>query len=72
MGTRVRLLAIPESLLREVPAGERKALEGMIGEVFTVTEIDEHGTPWVEKACNQEDGIHHHTLALASHEMEVA
>jgi hypothetical protein len=72
VGTRVRVLEIPSSLLRDLPPEERQALESMIGEVFEVSEIDEHGTAWVEKAFDQLDGErHHHSLALDSHEMEV-
>jgi hypothetical protein len=68
----VRVLEIPPSLLRDLPAEERQALLSMIGEIFEVSEIDEHGTAWVEKTFGQADGeAHHHSLALDSHEMEV-
>ena len=72
VGTRVRVLEVPPSLLRDLPAEERQALQGMIGEIFEVSEIDEHGIAWVEKTFDHADGArHHHSLALDSHEMEV-
>ena len=44
----------------------------MVGEVFEVREIDEFGSAWVEKWWHDADGqSHNHSLALASHEMEI-
>ena len=45
----------------------------MVGEVFEIIEIDEYGSAWVEKVWPDADGgSHSHSLALASHEMEIA
>jgi hypothetical protein len=44
----------------------------MVGEVFEVYEIDEHGAAWVEKVWNDPNGQRSHSLALDAHEMEVA
>jgi len=44
----------------------------MVGEVFEVYEIDEHGGAWIEKWWRDGDDVSHsHSLALAPHEMEV-
>ena len=57
---------------RDLPPDEWRDLKTMIGEVFEVYEIDEHGSAWVEKWWNDADGeSHSHSVALASHEMEV-
>lgn len=72
VGTRVRVLEIAAFLKRDLPPDEWQELETMLGEVFEVYEIDEYGSAWVEKVWDDGDGrIHSHSLALASHEMEV-
>ena len=43
----------------------------MVGEVFEVYEIDEHGSAWIEKQWDRQGGLRTHSLALAVHEMEV-
>jgi len=43
----------------------------MVGETFEVYEIDEYGSAWMEKVWTQPGGLRTHSLALASHEMEV-
>jgi len=72
VGTRVRVLEIAPSLKERLPPDEVRALETMVGEVFEVYEIDQHGAAWVEKLWNEPDGGScSHSLALESHEMEV-
>lgn len=46
VGSHVRVLSIPESVLRPLPPDERADLESMLGEVFEVYEIDEWGQAW--------------------------
>ena len=72
VGTRVRVLEIAAFLKRDLPPEEVTALGTMVGEVFEVYEIDEHGAAWVEKVWNGPNGRHSHSLALDAHEMEVA
>ena len=45
----------------------------MIGEVFEIEEIDEYGSPWIRKSwpLDNEGNCHGHSIALASHEMEL-
>lgn len=71
MGTRVRLLHIAPFLKRDLPVDEVHELEAMVGEVFDVYEVDEDGRAWIEKEWRDGDGLRSHSLALASHEMEV-
>jgi hypothetical protein len=73
VGTRVRILELAPFLKRDLPPGELRDLESMVGDVFEIYEIDEHGAAWVEKSWHDEDGqLRSHSLGLASHEMEVA
>jgi hypothetical protein len=67
VGTRVRVLEIAQRLRQRIPLEEWSDLQTMVGEVFEVYEIDEHGSPWVEKRWGNDS----HHLALDSHEMEV-
>ena len=66
----MRVLEIPEFLKRDLPADEWNDLVTMVGEVFEVYEIDQYGSAWVEKVWTG-DGLSSHSIALASHEMEV-
>ena len=73
VGTRVRLLSLSGQWLEELPAEEKQDVLSMIGEVFEVEEIDEHGHPWVRKSWpNEDEGkCHSHSISLEPHEMEV-
>jgi len=72
VGTRVRVLKIASALKRELPADEWMDLQSMVGDVFEVYEIDEHGSAWVEKSWDEGNGqSRRHSLALDSDEMEV-
>jgi hypothetical protein len=73
VGTRVRVLEIAPFLKRDLPDDEWMDLQSMVGEVFEVYEVDEDGAAWVEKVWDDgEGGSRSHSLALDSHEMEVA
>ncbi len=72
VGDKVRLLSVPKLLLEKVPEDEAKNLRSMVGEIFTVDEIDEYGGVWVEKVLDWGDGkIQSHSLSLNSEEMEL-
>jgi hypothetical protein len=71
VGTRVRVLSVPASLMKSLPAEEREQVASMVGEVFEVYEIDAHAA-WVEKVWRTPDGEESHALALATDEMELA
>jgi hypothetical protein len=55
----------------DLPADERPLVDSMIGEEFTVEEIDEYGQPWVCKRWpNDSEGTcHSHSIALEPREM---
>jgi hypothetical protein len=72
VGTSVRVLAIPESVLQDLPPDEAADVASIRGEVLAVYEIDQRGHAWVEKWWHVgHKRSHSHSLALASHEMEV-
>jgi len=71
VGTRVRVLSIPRSLMNGLPTEEQQRVASMIGEVFEVYEI-EGQTAWVEKVWCTSDRYETHALALATDEMERA
>ena len=69
VGTRVRVLSVPASLMNALPPQEQVA--SMIGEVFEVYEIEAQAA-WVEKVLRTSDGEESHALALATDEIELA
>lgn len=73
VGARVRLVSLSGRWLDELSPDEKRDVLSMIGEVFEVEEIDEHGHPWVRKSWpDEEEGTcHSHSIALESQEMEV-
>jgi len=71
VGTRVRVLSVPASLMNTLPPEEQAQVASMVGEVFEVYEIEAQ-TAWVEKVWRTSDGEESHALALATDEMELA
>ena len=73
VGTRVRVLKLGPFVKRGLPPDECQELDTtMVGQVFDVYEVDEHGAAWVEMLWYDKDGeSHSHSLALAANEMEV-
>jgi len=72
VGSRVRVLAIAEFLVRDLPPDEFSRLQSMLGQVFAVEEIDEWGGAWVEGLFPVDaNHINSHSLSLASDEMEL-
>jgi hypothetical protein len=72
VGSVVRVLDIPESLLAKLSSDEAARVKSMKGAVLSVYEIDEWGSAWVEKwwSVGEEDP-RSHSLALGPSEMEV-
>ena len=73
VGQRVRILKLSGDWFDNLPVDERIDVESMIGEIFPIEEIDEHGQPWVRKSWpNETEGIcHSHSIALEPDEMEL-
>jgi hypothetical protein len=71
--TRVLVLEIAPSLLKDLPPDECLELQAMVGVTFGVYEIDEHGAAWVQTPLvRKDDGYRHsHSIGLDPHEMEV-
>ena len=73
VGARVRVIEIAKSVTRDLPADEQRDLQSMLGNVFEVYEVDEHGAAWVEKLWPEGKGRERsHSLGLDPHEMELA
>ena len=72
VGSLVRIVNLSGDWFDRLSPDERIDVESMIGEVFTVEEIDEHGHPWVRKVwLNELEGTSHsHSVALEPGEME--
>lgn len=72
IGQRVRILKLSGEWFDQLPLDERADVESMIGEVFTVEEIDEYGHPWVCKWWPDDGhGSRSHSIALEAGEMEL-
>jgi hypothetical protein len=71
VGTRVRVLSVPASLMNSLPADEQEQVASMVGDVFEVYEIEAQAA-WVEKVWRTSDGEESHALALSTDEMELA
>lgn len=73
LGDKVRILSLSGRWLDELPEKEKAEVRSMIGEVFEVEEIDEHGQAWVFKSwsTDSEDEYYGHSVALDPNEMEL-
>jgi hypothetical protein len=72
VGDRVRLRIIEGNLLEALPKDEIEDVRSMIGEIFKVEEIDEHGFAWISKWWDCGEGRRDsHSLALSAAEMEL-
>jgi hypothetical protein len=71
VGSRVRVLGLTGEWYEKLPKDERALVESMIGEEFSVEEIDEYGQPWVCKRWPNEAGgtCQSHSIALEPREM---
>jgi hypothetical protein len=73
IGARVRLLELSDHFLESLPPDEVEDVRSLIGEVFEVTEIDQHGRAWIGKGWSSPDeGLYRgHSLSPDANEMEV-
>lgn len=72
VGTKVRVLSVPDWLLKQIPQNETENLQKSIGNVFEITEIDEWGGAWVEISwLGYDQEICHQSLSLDANDMEV-
>ena len=72
VGSKVKVLEISSSVIGQLDDEERSYVLSMIGEVFDVYEIDEHGQAWVEKWWNQnEPNSFSHSLGLFSQQIQI-
>jgi hypothetical protein len=73
VGDRVRLLSLSGRWLDELPADERSDVLSMIGEIYEIEEIDEHGHPWIRKSWPNEDAgtCRSHSIAVEPQEIEL-
>lgn len=71
-GTRVRVMEISPSVLEQLDLQEISRVQSMLGEVFSVYEVDSYGRAWVEKWWHEgEELLTSHSLALDPHDMEI-
>jgi hypothetical protein len=54
-GDRVRLIAVPDWLLKDLPKDEQCEIRSYVGSTTTVTEVDAHGYFWVGFGNTVED-----------------
>jgi hypothetical protein len=72
VGSRVRVLALPEILFESVDADELTQVREMIGALFEVEEIDAAGLAWVTKWWDLETSDPSgHGIGLSPSEMEL-
>ena len=73
VGTTVQILSLSGQWLDDLPGEERADVLSMVGEDFTVEEIDKYGQPWVRKSWpdEAEGRCHGHLIALEPYEMVV-
>jgi hypothetical protein len=72
VGTRVRVVSVPTSVLQRVDLAERERVASMTGETFEVYEVDPWGGAWVMKWWHASgDEATSHSLGLRPAEMEV-
>ena len=73
VGTKVKVLALPSGVAERLEPDEAPHVRSMVGEVFEVDDIDEHGFAWVTKWWKTGPDSHDaQSLALSAQEMEIA
>jgi hypothetical protein len=64
-GDRVRILRVPDELIRGLSEEAQHALKSCEGEVMAIYEIDEYGFTWVEKpVLEKEDRYESHSFSM--------
>jgi hypothetical protein len=72
VGSRVRVLAIKQSILDRLPDEEVEHVRAIVGEILEVYEIDEYGSPWVKKWWSvSEEQSFSHSFVLRPSDMEL-
>lgn len=73
VGSRVRIVELPQGLLESLPEDEQEELRSMLGETFKVLEITKNGYAAVEKEWHYPEEGHYmsHSLTLTDKEMEL-
>ncbi len=72
VGDLVRIVALEPGAYRQLSEEEMAAVVSMIGETFSVEEIDEYGSAWVWKWWHLGDGkSESHGICLSALEMEL-
>lgn len=72
VGTVVRVLEVPESVLARLSGRERTRVASMCGQAFTVYEVDSWGGAWVEKWWSDGKGKRtSHSVGLKPAEIQV-
>ena len=68
---RVRLTDLSKAWIDTLPDHEKQRVLSMVGEIFTVEEIDKNGGAWISKSwpAGKEGHTYSHSLALKSHEI---
>ncbi len=56
IGDQVKLLGVPDWLVHDLPEDEKKEIYSFVGEVATVTEIDQYGYYWIGFGNTVDDG----------------
>jgi len=71
LGARVRVLTLSGRWLDEMPDDERQDVLSMVGDIFEIIDIDEHGHAWVEKWWKDgaSETSRSHSVALEPDEM---
>jgi hypothetical protein len=72
VGTRVRVISVPHTVLEDLDPTERWRVASMVGETFEVYDVDAWGGAWVEKWWHEsQDKATSHSLGLNPSEIEV-
>ena len=72
LGDKVKVISFDGNYVSRLVPAEQEKIKSMIGEIFTVDEIDEYGGVWVHKVWLNEKGdeSEHRGISLSSEEME--
>jgi len=69
-GDRVRVLSVKASILERLTGVDRTLVAGMVGQVFTVEEVDPWGGAWVRVQREEGKGrVMSHSISLAPQDM---
>jgi hypothetical protein len=73
VGSVVRVFKVYSPVLKRLCGHDKFKVQSMLGQTFTVYEIDQWGVAWVEKWWHEtEDRATSHSLGLTPEQMEIA